>query len=175
MKKGFTLIELLVVITIIGILAVVFLPSIMGAPAKGRDAARIVAVGDISDAVTAGRLDGVSLPAYAWPYRYCVDDVSVANFLTYLSNGEAPLDPDPESVIDGAGGADCKVADKGKFLLRIYNNDPSGFRYGIFAKVENLGNGNIGCDQIAKSAPKAEVIGTPNAQGDFDCYGVISQ
>lgn len=65
MKKGFTLIELLIVIVIIGILAVAFIPSIMGAPAKARDAGRISAVSNIVDKLAFKDLSTTGLPAIA--------------------------------------------------------------------------------------------------------------
>lgn len=40
-RSGFTLIEILIVIAIIGILAVAFLPNLLNAPSKARDAKRI--------------------------------------------------------------------------------------------------------------------------------------
>ena len=40
-RRAFTLIELLIVITIIGILAVAFIPQLLGAPSKARDVQRI--------------------------------------------------------------------------------------------------------------------------------------
>lgn len=49
-RKGFTLIELLIVITIIGILAVAFVPSLTGAQDRARDAARLA---DLQNAATA--------------------------------------------------------------------------------------------------------------------------
>lgn len=51
-KKGFTLIELLIVITIIGVLAVAFLPSLLGAPAKARDVQRMTDVNKIAAHLT---------------------------------------------------------------------------------------------------------------------------
>jgi len=60
--KGFTLIELLVVIAIIGILAVAFLPSLLGAPAKGRDAQRMATVQKIENFIVSETLIDYSLP-----------------------------------------------------------------------------------------------------------------
>jgi prepilin-type N-terminal cleavage/methylation domain-containing protein len=51
-KKGFTLIELLIVITIIGVLAVAFLPSFLNAPAKARDVQRMKDIQNIAAYLT---------------------------------------------------------------------------------------------------------------------------
>lgn len=62
MKKGFTLLELLIVIAIIAILSVALLPTITGAPAKARDAARVSAVESIVTVIEKIVLDGGSYP-----------------------------------------------------------------------------------------------------------------
>ena len=60
--KGFSLIELLIVITIIGILAVVFLPKITSGPERARDAQRISDVTDIANAIEMFKQDNESYP-----------------------------------------------------------------------------------------------------------------
>lgn len=60
--KGFTLIELLIVIAIIGVLAVAFLPSVLNAPAKGRDAARVADIQKIQKVLLNYNLEGKAYP-----------------------------------------------------------------------------------------------------------------
>ena len=61
-SKGYTLIELLIVITIIGILAVALLPSVLGAPARARDAARKADINNIIAALETYNSDHQQYP-----------------------------------------------------------------------------------------------------------------
>ncbi|MBT3865244.1 type II secretion system protein [Candidatus Peregrinibacteria bacterium] len=163
MKKGFTLIELLIVISIIGILAVVFLPSIMGAPEKTRDAARVADLTNVVKMIEAGRTEGVSLPAYVvWLYtNYCIDDVNLATFAPYAAGGIIPMDPDPNNELDTRHSNpvyDCKGNDSGKYMLHVFNPDPAkhkftgGYKYAIFVKLENdYEKANIPCSYVGRA------------------------
>jgi prepilin-type N-terminal cleavage/methylation domain-containing protein len=86
-KKGITLIELLIVIAIIAVLAVAFLPTILNAPAKGRDTARVAALQKLQKVLISNNLvNGTAYPADA-----------LSNAITGLSKsdfgGAFPVDP----------------------------------------------------------------------------------
>lgn len=162
MKKGFTLIELLIVITIIGILAVVFLPSILSAPAKARDAARIADVGTITKSVEAYRLENKILID-----GFCIEDaLPVADnpgITNYFPGGKFPTDPSNT----GPGNGHCADDYSMTFVMKTLG---SPYKYLIFAKVEIESNGNIACEDITGE----DVIPTPLGDSG-DCYGVYSR
>lgn len=156
MKKrilGFTLIELLIVITIIGILAVVFIPTVVNAPAKSRDAVRKIDVSNIVKVIEAIRLDGGAVPAAG-----CVDTVLV-NRSSDFPNNILPVDPQSDSPEIGS------CTGTGKYTIERYD---SGATYGVFT-ISEAKLGNVACSAIDDTA--APVLTATNG----DCYGMILQ
>ena len=153
MKKGFTLIELLIVITIIGILAVVFLPSIMSAPAKARDAARKADLSTIIESIEAYRLDNAIRVGQS-----CIDDAldptTNPGIETYFPGGKIPHDP------SGLGAGAC--SDDYLITYRLRGGD---YKYVVGAQLEVEGSGNLDCAEVP-----GEESPLPSLAGTGDCY-----
>jgi prepilin-type N-terminal cleavage/methylation domain-containing protein len=169
-KKGFTLIELLIVIAIIGILAVAFLPSLLGAPAKGRDAQRLATVQKITNFLVSKSLTG-SIPATA--VTGCIDKAggagTIGDFVkTNLSDfgGVYPEDPQATNVTTGAD-PECT----GQYGFIIFA-DGVGYTYGVYAAVEENENANIACESIKAAGPIVLTPGEVAAPevGKANCY-----
>jgi prepilin-type N-terminal cleavage/methylation domain-containing protein len=163
MKKGFTLIELLIVITIIGILAVVFLPSILSAPAKARDAARIADVATITESIEAYRLENKIIID-----QWCIQDALSLDdnpgIVNYFPGGKFPTDPNNTGPGESGHCADDYS------LTFVGSAVGSPYRYLVFARVEIESNGNIACEDITGEDA------APTSLGDSgDCYGVYSR
>jgi prepilin-type N-terminal cleavage/methylation domain-containing protein len=175
-KLGFTLIELLIVITIIGILAVVFLPSIMGAPEKARDAARQADVSNIVQSFEAARLEDAKIKRAALlaVTNVCLTpELPVANppdislFEEYFAGGTVPQDP----------GDSVKVGDcTGSYSMAIYGAGDATKLYGVFAKVEKEDNANMLCATVKSADPAigVDVADCEDGAGTC-CYGAVSK
>lgn len=172
MKKGFTLIELLIVIAIIGILAVAFLPSIMGAPAKSRDAARIADVADISEKIVAKDLAGTPVTAAGCLAggRTGQAPVPIAPAGLLASDFERGFPQDPKlDSIPNTGVATCTGA-----YYVYYDADgvigggpATSYRYFVVAKVEDAAKGNL-----ANCGPIDLNVAAPTFTSSGLCYGV---
>jgi len=137
LKKGFTLIELLIVIAIIGILAVALLPTILGAPAKGRDAARKANLDGIVTATEGAAIDSVPYPAEATAGGVCIDATKFAAQLNYFQGGTPPSDP--SGATNGAKLGGCST--RGAYLYGKSSGN-GGKNYWLAAYMEVYADAN---------------------------------
>jgi prepilin-type N-terminal cleavage/methylation domain-containing protein len=126
MKKGFTLIELLIVIAIIGILSAALLPTILNAPGKARDSARILNISSIATGIESWNASNGSYPAGDG----CISAVFGADASDYFSGGDIPMDPSGART-----GASLACAQSGEYYYR-YLGDPDVGEYLIATEME---------------------------------------
>jgi len=171
-QKGFTLIELLIVIAIIAVLAVAFLPTLLGAPAKGRDTSRIATLQKIQKVLVNANLEGHSYPGTQCVIKDFGKDVSFATktddayYLTSFG-GALPVDPQAGNTVKTKGiSAGCDTA-------FAYEKAPAtGYAFGLYAKLERQASANASCAALVTNP----VDLTTKATADTDaCYAVLTQ
>lgn len=172
-SKGFTLIELLIVITIIGILAVAFLPSMLGAPSKARDTQRKADLQKFAGVLTNASILG-KLPAKDGCIKAdgSVGDTSFFNAADF--GGKIPVDPSVKSGSWTPKGAAPACTNSQYY----YKKAPgTGYAFGVYAHMENKENANINCNRNTGDLSKViDSSALPTADTDNAwCFGILVQ
>ena len=167
-QKGFTLIELLIVIAIIGILAVAFVPSIMGAPSKGRDAARLADLSKLQKVLINGDLESIPYPGVAGAGD-CVDSTLFAAYLPALGGAipEDPLGTNGDTLISGSP---CD----GEYGYVMNPESAGTYSFGLYATMETVEAGNTLCSSFDTVADTITTITGDGAEDD-SCYVILSE
>ncbi len=122
-EKGFTLIELMVVIVILGILAGLIVPRIMGRPDEARQAKARIQIESLETALKLYKLDNGSYPTTEQGLQALVEPPDVGEPTErwreggYLEKGKIPRDPWSNDYIYLSPGA------KGEYDIISYGAD----------------------------------------------------
>jgi general secretion pathway protein G len=98
-RRGFTLIEIMVVMVILGILAGLIIPRIMGRPEEARRTKARIQIESIETALKLYKLDNGSYPTTEQGLQALVEPPSVGELASawreggYLEKGRVPKDP----------------------------------------------------------------------------------
>jgi len=98
-RRGFTLIEIMVVMVILGILAGLIIPRIMGRPEEARRTKARIQIESIETALKLFKLDNGSYPTTEQGLQALVEPPSVGKLASawreggYLEKGKVPKDP----------------------------------------------------------------------------------
>jgi len=98
-RRGFTLIEIMVVMVILGILAGLIIPRIMGRPEEARRTKARIQIESIETALKLYKLDNGSYPTTEQGLQALVEPPSVGRLASawreggYLEKGRVPKDP----------------------------------------------------------------------------------
>jgi general secretion pathway protein G len=98
-RRGFTLIEIMVVMVILGILAGLIIPRIMGRPEEARRTKARIQIESIETALKLYKLDNGSYPTTEQGLQALVEPPSAGNLASawreggYLEKGRVPKDP----------------------------------------------------------------------------------
>ncbi len=98
-RRGFTLIEIMVVMVILGILAGLIIPKIMGRPEEARRTKARIQIESIETALKLYKLDNGSYPTTEQGLQALVEPPSVGKLASawreggYLEKGRVPKDP----------------------------------------------------------------------------------
>ncbi|PKL36625.1 hypothetical protein CVV38_01845 [Candidatus Peregrinibacteria bacterium HGW-Peregrinibacteria-1] len=160
--KGFTLIELLMVILIIGLLAVIFIPMVLGEPRNSRDTLRVSDLRKIQNIIIASDVNGIAVPLTS----QCINNGSFEMASLAMMGGLAPSDPLETSwVIEDP---DETLACDGEYLFVV--NPTTGYDFGLYARMEVVKNGNMACPDGVLTDTH-----TITNNGPGECFGVLQK
>lgn len=162
--RGFTLMELLIVIAILGILGVAFVPNILKAPAKARDAVRVKKVQDVYTAIEAYYAEHGTLPVDENGIE--INGPCLTNTLAVVVGMQSePIDPNKKNSCHTAGSED-------KYLYMIYHVNVNGLlqkRYlvGALTEVPTSANSTVKPENINAFAEVFIPILSPGDDGTY--------
>lgn len=157
-RRAFSLIELLIVITIIGILAVVFLPKITEGPARARDAQRVSDVSDIANAVELYNQDNEAYPVAA---NWTAITPTALGIATYFDKGTIPQDPQGTNAIKNLTGT-------GSYF---YKQNVDGFIVVADTETDKFTDGYYKADSVTGAfTPPFTLAVSPTDLGEDNVY-----
>lgn len=178
-KKGFTLIELLIVIAIIAVLAVAFLPQVLGAPSKGRDAQRLAQMQKLQQFLTAESVSGAGVPASSACLSAASADGNIVELITKnLSDFGGVFPKDPQDGNNKATGAPGECTGYG--YVKFATPKTAGFTAAFYVAMENVENANMKCSLLKADASAVVTLtpgksGADTSKGEVGCYVALIQ